>query len=106
MHRFNNKGCKGIQVLYVYSDVFGLDPARVTHLHHRLNGRHVIQGPHAKDRASPIFKYPKSAAIGKRTAVRMLSFTEAHKPTNTLTDVAKRAGLCHLDDNRRSECVI
>jgi len=38
------------------------------------------RGPCAKDRALPRFKSLKSATIGKRTAVRMLSFTEAHEP--------------------------
>ena len=52
----------------------------------RLNG--PVARPlrsRAKDRASPRLNSLKSAAIGKRTVVRMLSFTEAHKATLLLT---------------------
>ena len=51
----------------------GLDPARVTRLHHRSSVLRTVL-------YSPRFKSLKSAAIGKRTAVRMLSFEEAHEP--------------------------
>jgi len=68
--KYELKG-KGIQVLYsdhLTSTLYGWDPSPPLI---RLNERHAIQGPCAKDRATPKFKSLKSAAIRKRTAVRI-----------------------------------
>ena len=79
--QFNRVKGRAIQVLY--SDVLGLDPARVTHLYHRSSvcmDCTPFKVPLQRTMLDQYLKSLKSAAIGRLTAVRMLSFTEAYEP--------------------------